>query len=362
MPASAHAALAGTLASGYIAQGIQVELFEKQLAAYFGNQKLCAMSDVSGALTLALFMAGVRPGDEVIVSPLVCLATSMPVANLFAKPVWGDVDPATGMLDPAGISALVTERTRAILAYHWSGDVADLPALRGAANRHGLKLVEDASEAFGAEQDGRKLGNHGSDFCIYSFSAVRQITAGDGAALLCGSTGQYEQARWLRRYGIHQASFRLPDGEPNPASDIPVPGFNFGMNNIAATIGLEQLVHVDGLVARQRANGCYLDLALAGVAGISLLARRADSVSGYWTYSLRAERRDDLARKLRDNGIGCQRLHLRNDHYSCFDDRRRDGELPGVDRFDRENLSIPCGWWLTPEERESIVACIRGGW
>ncbi|MFH1602793.1 MAG: DegT/DnrJ/EryC1/StrS family aminotransferase, partial [Pseudomonadota bacterium] len=222
--------------------------------------------------------------------------------------------------------------------------------------------IEDASEAFGAEYRGARLGNHGSDFCIYSFSAVRQITAGEGAALLCADADDYEQARRLRHYGIHQPSFRLPGGDLNPDSDIAVPGFNFCMNNVAATIGLAQFPLVDDLIVRQRANGRYFDGALAGIHGVTLLNRRSDAVSGYWTYSLRAERRADLMRKLHDSGIGCQRLHLRNDRYSCFAHLRRDDALPGVDLFDRENLSIPCGWWLSREERERIVACIRAGW
>src|SRR5689334_11956048 len=118
MPAGAGAALDATLLGGQLAQGAQVEAFERELAAYTGNPRVCAMSEVSGALTLALFMAGVRPGDEVIVSPMVCLATSMPIANLFARPLWCDVDPATGMLDPECVAALVTPRTRVILASH----------------------------------------------------------------------------------------------------------------------------------------------------------------------------------------------------------------------------------------------------
>lgn len=362
MPSSAGAALATTLASGYIAHGAKVEAFEGKLAAYTGNPRVCAMSEVSGALTLALFLAGVRPKDEVIVSPMVCLATSMPIANLFARPLWCDVDAATGMLDPERIAELVTPRTRAILGYHWSGDVADLEALQAAARAHGLALIEDASEAFGAEYRGEKLGHQGGDYCIYSFAAVRQITTGEGAALFCASPEQYEQARRLRRYGIHQPSFRLPSGDLNPESDIAVPGFNFCMNNIAATIGLAQFSQAEDIVARQRANGRFYDSALAGIAGLKLLQRRTDAVSGYWTYSLRAERRADLMRKLHQNGIGCQRLHLRNDRYTCFADARRDDALPGVDLFDRENLSIPCGWWLSPEERECIVACIRAGW
>lgn len=362
LPEGAGAALEATLASGYLAHGAKVEEFERKLAAYSGNPRVCALSEVSGALTLALFMAGVRPQDEVIVSPLVCLATSMPIANLFAQPRWCDVDPATGMLDPARIADLVTPRTKAILACHWSGDVADIGALQRVARAQNLKLIEDASEAFGAEYRGQKLGSHGSDFCIYSFSAVRQITAGEGAALLCASADDHEQARRLRRYGIHQPSFRLPSGDLNPDSDIEIAGFNFCMNNIAATLGLAQFPQVEDVIARQRANGRYYESALAGVAGITLLRRREDAVSGYWTYSLRAERREDLLRKLHQNGIGCQRLHLRNDRYACFAAARRDDALPGVDLFDRENLSIPCGWWLRSEERERVVDCIRGGW
>jgi len=362
MPGGASAALEATLASGYLAHGAKVEEFERGLAAYTGNPRVCAMSEVSGALTLALFMAGVRPEDEVIVSPMVCLATSMPIANLYARPLWCDVDPATGMLDPARIAEMVTPRTRAILAHHWSGDVADLEALQAAARTHGLKLIEDASEAFGAEYRGRKLGRDGGDFCIYSFSAVRQITAGEGAALFCASPDDYERARRLRRYGIHQPSFRLPSGDLNPDSDIAVPGYNFCMNNINAAIGVAQFPLVEELVARQRANGRYYDSALAHTSGLMLLRRREDAVSGYWTYSLRAERRADLMRKLHAEGIACQRLHVRNDRYTCFADARRDDALPGVDAFDRENLSIPCGWWLTQEERERIVACIRSGW
>ena len=362
MPPAAAAAVRETLEGGYLAQGAKVQAFEQALAVYVGNPRVNALSEVSGALTLALFLAGVRPGDEVIVSPMVCLATSMPIANLFARARWCDVAPETGMMDPACIAELVTPRTRAILAQHWSGDVADIEALQSAARAHGLKLVEDASEAFGAEYRGRRLGAHGSDFCVYSFSAVRQITAGDGAALFCGSQDNYAAALQLRRYGIDLASFRLPTGDLNPANDIAVPGFNFPMNNIAAAIGLTQFELLDGVIARQRANGVYFDQALAAIPGLKLLTRTPQGVSGYWTYSLRAERRADLMRKLHAQGIGCQRLHLRNDRYACFAQSAGKLPLPGVDIFDSENLSLPCGWWLSAEDRERIVACIRAGW
>jgi dTDP-4-amino-4,6-dideoxygalactose transaminase len=171
-----------------------------------------------------------------------------------------------------------------------------------------------------------------------------------------------ERAVRARRYGIDQPTFRLPNGDLNPASDIPVPGFNFAMNNIAATLGIVQLPHATRLFRSYRDNGAYFDRALAGVPGLRQLRRPANAYSAHWTYSLRAERRADLMRKLHESGISAQRLHLRNDHYSCFAATRSSDPLPGVEIFDRENLSIPCGWWLTAEDRERIAACIRSGW
>ena len=361
MPAGAAAALEATLASGQLAQGEAVARFEQALRGHLGSERVAAMSDCSGALTLALFLAGVRPQDEVIVSPMNCVATTMPIANLFARPAWCDIDPGTGMMAAAAIAPLVTERTRAVLACHWSGDVADLDGLHAAAAAHGLKLIADASEAFGARRRGAPLGASQTDFTVYSFGPVRHLTCGEGAALVAASDADFDNARRLRRYGIHQPSFRLPGGDLNPDSDISVAGFNFPLNNIAATIGLSQLAHVEALVARHRDNGRWFDRALADIAGITLLRRRADADSAYWAYSLRAQRRADLLRKLHALGIGAQRLHLRNDRYGCFAGARS-GPLHGVDTFDRENIAIPCGWWVGDEDRARIAEAIRAGW
>lgn len=359
MADSAHAALKPVLESGRLAAGRQVAEFESRLAAWLGAPNAVALGDASGALTLALYLSGVRPGDEVITSPLACSATVSPIANLFARPVWCDIDPLTGMPDAGNIAGLITEKTRAILLYHWSGDVADVGGVMALARQRGIKLVEDASEALGAEWRGRRLGGE-ADFTVYSFYATKHITTGEGAALLAADTQMAEAARHLRRFGIDPAKLRLPNGDLNPAFDIPLAGFNFPMNEIAATIGLEQLPHVDRIVARHRANGQYYDASLAGIPGLHLLKRRDDSVSGLWTYALCAERRDDLIRKLLSHGIGAQRLHLRNDGYSCFDGGAR--QLPGVAAFDAQNLSLPCGWWVGDEERERVAECLRSGW
>ena len=362
LPPNAHLAVKATIETGQLALGANVAEFEKRLGAWSGANRVCGISDVSGALTLALYVSGVRPGDEVILSPMTCLATSMPVANLFAVPVWCDVDARTGMMDASLLQNLITKRTRAIVVFHWSGDVANLAKLRDVATRAGIPLIEDASEAFGAEFQGARIGCGTADFTVMSFGAVRQLTCGEGAAISVSDDSHFDSLQKLRRYGINSASFRLPNGDLNPASDIPVAGFNFPMNNIAATIGLEQFHDIDTLVQRYRENGAYFQNALADIPGITLLARQEDAISGYWTYSMRAKRRDDLVRKLVVNGIGSQRLHLRNDKYSCFASSISKNPLPGVDIFDQENISVPCGWWVGPRERESIVSCIRAGW
>jgi dTDP-4-amino-4,6-dideoxygalactose transaminase len=361
MPDEVFPAVRRTLASGAIAPGAEVPRFEEAVGAFTGNLRTVAVSDISGALTLALHASGVGPGDEVVVSPMSCLATTMPIANLSAKPVWCDVDPATGMPTAAMMRERITERTRALLFYHWSGDVGDLDGMLALARECGLPLVEDASEAFGAEIRGRRLGHHGADFTAYSFGPVRHITCGEGAALCPGPNVDRDRVQRLRRYGIDSAAFRLPDGDLNPASDIAEAGFNFGLSNVAASIGLAQWHWAERNVHAHRDNGRAYDVALQGVPGLQLLARRTDAVSGYWTYALRAERRSDLIRKLHEHGIGAQRLHVRNDGYSCFA-TQAGRELPGVDLFDAENLSIPCGWWVSAAERARIAETVRSGW
>lgn len=359
MAPSVHAALKPVLESGRLATGPKVAEFESCFAAWVRATEAAATSDASGALTLALYLAGVRPGDEVITSPVACSATVSPIANLFATPVWCDINPRTGMPDADHIEAAITEKTRAVLFYYWSGDVADVGDIQVRLRRRGIKLIEDASEALGAEWHGRRLGGV-ADFTVYSFYATKHITTGEGAMLLAANPGMVRSARHLRRFGIDPSKLRLPNGDLNIVFDIPLAGFNFPMNEMAAVMGMEHLTHADRVVSQHRANGRYYDNALAGISGLTLLDRPADGVSGYWTYSLLAERRDDLIRKLLSNGIGAQRLHLRNDGYSCFAGGAR--LLPGVAAFDLQNLSIPCGWWVGDAERAHVVDVIRAGW
>ena len=183
---------------------------------------------------------------------------------------------------------------------------------------------------------------------------------GEGAALLASDPVNLDAAVRLRRFGIDYSEMRLPNGDLNPRFDIPLAGFNLAMNEIAATLGLENMRHADDIVSRCRENGRFFDNSLKNVLGIRVLSQMPKSISGYWVYALLAEQRDALIRKLLAHGIGAQRLHLRNDNYTCFGGPGFD--LPGVTEFDEHNLCIPSGWWVGAEERERISGCIQAGW
>lgn len=348
--------IAGILSSGQIADGAAVTTFERSLSEYLGNPRLTTVGDVSTALTLCLFQAGVRPGDDVLMSPLVCLSTSCPVRNLFANVRWCDIDPMTGNLDAADIARKVTAKSKAVVVYHWAGNPADLDTIHAVARAHNLAVIEDAGEALGAEYNQKKIGATGSEYTVFSFYPNRHITTIEGGAITCAREEDHERLRSLKRYGIHKSSFRDQNGEINPASDIPVAGWNSYMNHVAATIGVAQLHDLPSILACYQENGLYYDEELSAVPGVTVLRRPPRSRSAYWVYTFLARERDQVLTRLRQQGVQASKVHVRNDGYSCFGTERP--SLPGVDQFSTDGLSIPSGWWVSSDDRARIADAI----
>ena len=360
MPDDLLSSLEEVLHSGKIAHGPNVLKFEKQLQEYIENPYITSTRDISTSIQLALFMAGVRPDDEVVATPMACLATNMPVLNLFAKIKWIDLDPLTGNISLSDLKNNISEKTKAILLYHWAGNPIEIEQVNQIAVKYNIPVIDDAGEAFGAEINGKKLGNQLADYTVFSFHAIRHITTGDGAAIAFKSKDEYEKGIWLKRYGIHQPSFRDALGEINPKSDILVPGYNSYLNQLEATIGIHQMYDIAEIVRIHQKNGLYYDSILQDVPGITVLKRPQNSKSAYWVYTFLAENRDALLHVLRNHGIYASKVHLRNDIYSCFGPITR--QLPGVDAFDQKYISIPSGWWVTKDDREFINNIIRKGW
>ena len=349
--------MAVTLASGHLATGPRVREFEHAFGSFIGNAHCVATVDRASAMTLALRRCGVGAGDEVLLSPLACLATTMPIANLRAVPRWCDVDPATGMLDPASVAQRATRGCKAIVHYLWGGDVGPLAALQALADSLGLPLIVDASGGLGARLGEILVGATGARFTVFSFYAAAHLPAGDGGMLACAREDDAEAVRALRRFGIDQASFRSTNGDLNPASDIPLAGYSFAMTDLTASLALAQLPMLGDTLSRHRRHAAQLDGVVERVPSLIRLLRARDAASAFWVYALRVRRRDHAVDRLHAAGIGCQRLHVRNDAYTCFAGTRI--ELPGVEVFDRENLALPCGWWLQETDLARLEACLR---
>jgi dTDP-4-amino-4,6-dideoxygalactose transaminase len=326
-----------TLFSGYIGEGERVKEFERDLSPWFGSENILTVNSCTSAIQLALRLAGVKAGDEVISTPMTCTATNMPILALGGKIVWADINPWTGNIDPKDVAKKITEKTKAIVCVHWGGYPCDLDKLNEIAGQYGIKVIEDAAHAFGSQYHGRPIGSH-SAFTCFSFQAIKTITTVDGGALVCKSKDDYERGKLLRWYGID----RNATTELRSDADIKEYGYKFHMNDVAATIGLEQLKYVSDNLKKTRRNALrYEQFFLLNQCG---LLHSADRESSYWLYTIRVKNRDKFIKKMKDFGIATSRVLARNDLHTCFKDSRT--SLPGLDEFDSEQVSIPVGWWV----------------
>ena len=352
MPESVLAPLNATLMSGYIGQGPRVEEFEKALAPWFDNQNVLTLNSGTSALMLALRLANVGPGDEVISTAMTCTATNEPILAMGANIVWADIDPNDGNIDAKDVERKITPKTKAIIAVHWGGYPCDMDELNRIGKKYNIKIIEDAAHAFGALYKGRKVGSM-SDFTTFSFQAIKHMTTVDGGALVCRDTEDYKRGKLLRWYGIDREGERK---DFRCEEDVLEYGYKFHMNDVNAVIGLEQLNHVGEVLRKHRENADYFIERLQGLSKLQLLDYKSDRLSSFWLFTVRAKERLYFMQKMKEAGITVSQVHSRNDMHTMFKDFRR--VLPGVDEFIDEQVSIPVGWWLTEKEREHIANTI----
>jgi dTDP-4-amino-4,6-dideoxygalactose transaminase len=351
MPESVMQSLKQTLFGGYIGEGPRALQFESALATWLGVHGVVTVNSGTAALHLALRLAGVGLGDEVVSTPMTCVATNSPVLALGARAVWADVDPWTGNISAEDVARKCTRRTKAIVVVHWGGYPCDLAQLAEIAREWSIPLIEDASHALGSEYLGRRIGGH-SDFVCFSFQAIKLLTTGDGGALVCKSVADDHRARRLRWYGLDR---RIEMGdECRWEQDIDEHGYKFHMNDIAATIGCEQLRYLDANLDKHRAHAAHYDDVLKNFCNVRPLHRSVDRRSAHWLYTMRVAQRAAFISQMRSAGVAASRVHVRNDCYTMFAPSACDG-LVGVDAFDAEQVNIPCGWWLSPGDVDAVI-------
>jgi perosamine synthetase len=344
--------LEAVLDSGQIGDGEVVKQFEADFGQFIGNPSALAMSSGTAALHVALLLANVGPGDEVISTPMTAEPTNMAILQAGAKLTWADVDPTSGNMSPDSLAKKITPRTKAIMVVHYAGVPVRLREIAAIGARHGVPIVEDAAHALGAWYDGARIGTH-SEFVIFSFQAIKHMTTGDGGMLLCRNETDLPRGRRFRWFGIDRM-------QPRTKVDVDHVGFKYNTNNLTAAFGLAQLKVIQPAIQRHMDNGTFFEEALANVNGLRACSYDPVARPSHWLYTVLADRRDDLARWLTECGIECSQVHRRNDAHPVFAASRC--ELPGLDDYYSRMLHIPCGWWVDDEAREYIIDAIRRGW
>lgn len=340
------------LYSGYIAQGDVVDEFEHSFSDYIGAKNCLSVNSGSSALHVALILAGVKAGDEVISTPITAEPTNTVIAQTGAKIVWADVDLNTGNIDPDDVEKKITSNTKAIMVVDYAGMPVNIRRFQEIEEKYGVPVIEDAAHALGATYQGKKLGNH-FRYTTFSLQAIKHLTTVDGGMVCIKDNKEFEKAKLIRWFGITKGVSRLDN-------DIKIQGYKYHMNNVNATIGLVQLENISNVIERYVSNGLYYDKALKGVKDVMLMQYYPDTQPSYWLYTMKVDRRDDFIDMMRSNGVVASELHKRNDLHSIFSASKI--SLPETDKFEKEWVHIPCGWWVGNDERKKIVKLIKGGW
>ncbi len=346
------------LESGRVGEGDVVGEFEATLADVVGLSNPVAVNSCTSALHLALVLAGVGTGDEVVLPPQTFVATGMAVLMQAATPVFADIDPETGNLSSASFAQAITSRTKAVIPVHWGGLPCDLDAIDAIASDHGITIIEDAAQALGATYRGNPVGSM-SRFAAFSFQAMKHVTTGDGGALCCAAPEDAERARVSRSFGMKRSRVtRLRDWDEE--LEIEGIGFMYHMNNVAAAIGLGNLSDFPRRLERRREIGARYRAELADVPGLTL--PRLDDGWGhaYWFFNIAVEERDAFAVAMGNRGVPVSVVNSRIDAHPVFGGMR--GGLPGMSWFNTHQIALPVHDALTDANVERIVAAVKTGW
>lgn len=345
-------AIQETLYSGYIAEGEKVYEFEKLFSEYIHNPYTLSLNSGTAALHIALLCAGIGEGDEVISTVLTAEPTNIAIKLVGAKVVWADIENNTGLLDPKSVREKITSKTKAIMLVHYAGMVCDMNEFNKISKEFNIPIIEDAAHALGSKYNNLPIGCN-SEYTVFSLQAIKHMTTVDGGILAVKSQEKTDQGRLLRWFGLDKKIARLEN-------DVKFPGYKYHMNNLNATIGIVQMKHVRLIIGKYIENGKYFDEQLKNISGVTLLDYHKNTEPSYWLYTLKVENRDGFIKKLNENGISASELHLRNDRHSVFDESKT--FLPVFEEFYKKMVHIPCGWWVTPADREKIVSVIKQGW
>ena len=329
--------------SGALAYGNYTKQFEEKLREYFGTPYLMVTTSFHLAISVALTAMDIKHGDEVIASPMACLASTQPYLSNGCRIRWADVDPNTGTLDPVSVEKQISANTKAIIHNHFCGYPGYIDEINEIGDRHGIPVIDDGIECVGSEYHGMKIGNCGTGVTIFSLTAVRFCNCIDGGIVIFKDKGLYEKSLLIRDCGIDRSIFRDEMGEISPDCDISLVGFSATMSNVNGYIGLKQMEKISELIESHR-DQAEKWRTIYDFQSTMIPIYRENCKPTYWVYGLLTNDKIGTIKNFRNMGYYASGVHIRNDIYSAFG--KHEVELPGVEEFYKRFVALPCGWWM----------------
>lgn len=334
------------LHSGALAYGEYSRKFERSLSEFIGEEKkVLVTNSFNMAIAVATSLLDIKAGDEVIASPMACLASTQPFAANGIRVRWADINPKTGTLCPESVRKTITPNTKAIIHNHFCGYPGYVDEINEIGRRYGIPVIDDGIEAFGSEYKGKKLGACGTDITIFSFNAVRIPNTIDGGAIVVNNSDFVKKAEMIRDCGIDRSVFRDDIGEISPACDITLTGHSATMSNVNAYIGMCQMECMDEILKAQRVQAERWKQELCSESDIEMLNRQENNPN-YWVFGVLTRNKREMILKFREKGWYASGVHINNNIYSIFGKQKA---LPGVDEFYSRFVALPCGWWIQEE-------------
>jgi perosamine synthetase len=337
-------------------KGRFVREFEERFAERHGRPAAVSTNSGTAALHVALVELGIGPGDEVIVPALTFVATANAVSYVGATPVFVDVDPATYTIDPASLEAAVTARTRAVIVVHLYGHPADMDAIAAIARARDLAVIEDATEALGSTYRDAPCGTL-ADVGCFSFNGNKVITSGGGGMVLAREPARLDHMRHLT------VQARIPGTREYLHDEV---GFNYGLSNLQAAVGLAQLERLDAMVEARRALGARYAAGLAGVEDLTFCAEAPWARSNHWLMSVLVDPavagrdRDDVMDALANVGVEARPFFTPLSSLPPFRDDAA-ADTPVARMLHERGVSIPSSADLDASAQERVIAVLRDG-
>ena len=350
---------------GWLGMGSYVREFEAALSSYFelpADRRLIAVNTCTSALHLALECAGVGPGDEVITPALNNIGDFQAIGMCGAMPVFVDIRERDFGIDVEQIEGLIGPRTKAIIALHYMGVPCDIEGVFRVAQRHGLRVIEDAAHATGTRWQGKRVGGYG-DLTCFSFDAIKTLTCIDGGAVVTPSAEEAERLYPARLLGMTQPNERLYSNSRAYTYDVVSQGFRYHLANLHAAIGLSQLRRLPEFIANRRRYCLMYNSMLAEVDG--LVIPQTDFVDAsvfHYVIRVLGGRREELAAHLKEHGIDTGIHWMPGNRFTRFRSCRGADKLPVTDRVGDEILTLPLWSYMEDEVLLAVANAIRSFW